>query len=84
MLPVLGDAVLCRRHHVHSSPSLFSGKDSCHMGCMCLSAVVPALLGVLVAEVGSKPGWLEILLCAVAVIPLKTQIGFHAVDCTAW
>lgn len=69
---------------MHSSSSLFSGKDSCYVGCMCLSTVVPALVGVLVAEVGSKPGWLEILLCAVTVIPLKTQVGFHAVNYTAW
>lgn len=84
MLPVLGEVVLCRRHHMQSSSSLLSGKDSSYMGCMYLSIVVPTLVGVLVAEVGSEPGWLEILLCVVTVIPLKTQVGFHAVDCRAW
>ncbi|MXQ79112.1 hypothetical protein E5288_WYG000681 [Bos mutus] len=59
---------------MQSSSSLLSGKDSSYMGCMYLSIVVPTLVGVLVAEVGSEPGWLEILLCVVTVIPLKTQV----------
>ena len=84
MLPALGEAVLSGRHHTQSSSALLSGKGSPYMGCLCLSFVVTAPVGVLVAEVGCKPGWPEILLCAVAVSPLRAPAGFHAVDCTAW